>query len=310
MNQITRFVLMASTLFLSIVANSSMADAVRFGVIGDYGVDNSTQAAVAARLKTLSPEFLVTTGDNTYFSGTVANWDRTQGKHYGEFIKYPAGSTSAYAGNGVTSNNFYPTMGNHDWDAGLNSYTSYFELPGNERYYSVKRGPVEIFVLSSDSRETDGRSSTSAQYLWAQNAIQTSTAKWQMVFFHHPAYTYASNHGPETAMRWPFKSWGVDATFAGHNHNMQAMDVNGLPVFVRGASGNGLYGISGAPSGATGLFSNASANGFSIVDATESSLRVRFLDVNGNTLYTQEIPEPTSLSLLCIGVIGIVARRR
>ena len=87
-----RFVLLAA----AIASNAAFAQ-TRFAVIGDYGVDNANQLAVANAVKAANPQFITTTGDNTYFVGgsasaDLANWDRTQGKYYAPYIKLPAGS--------------------------------------------------------------------------------------------------------------------------------------------------------------------------------------------------------------------------
>jgi hypothetical protein len=300
----TRAALAAAVVTVPLFA--SVAAAQRFAVIGDYGVDNANQAAVATRVNAVAPDFITTTGDNTYFVGGTdaqkfANWDRTQGKYYGNYIKLPAGS--AY-GAGAATNNFFPVLGNHDWDEGVASYSNYFDLPNNatatsgERYYSVKRGNVELFMLSADPRETDGRSSSGTQYQWARNAIRNSTAAWQFVFFHQPAYTYVSTHGPETAMRWPFQAWGVDGVFSGHNHNMQDMTLNdsatgnvGLPYFVQGGGGNSLYSISGQPALATGNWSNTTDFGYSLVNATATTASVGFYNAAGGLLRSRDLTQ-------------------
>lgn len=301
----------AGMVALSLAVSATVANAqTRFAVVGDYGVDNANELAVANAIKAANPSFIATTGDNTYFVGTTAaadfaNWDKTQGKYYAPYIKLPTGS--AYASQGASVNKFFPSIGNHDLDESYATYNTYFanvtSTPGVTQgnglyYYSYKEGPVEIFVLTADPRADNlsdvGRSSSSAQYQWAQNAIKNSTAKWQVVTFHQPAYTYQSSHGPETAMRWPFQSWGVDAVFTGHNHNMQAMTVtdsvnNTLPFFVQGAGGQSRYAISGQPGGATGLWSNDSSFGYSMVTATDTTFKVDFLDTSNNVLYTQNV---------------------
>ena len=43
-------------------------------------------------------------------------------------------------------------------------------------------------------------------------------------------------------MQWPFQAWGADAVLAGHVHNYERLDKNGLPYFVNGSGGNSLYG--------------------------------------------------------------------
>src|SRR5262245_14641729 len=95
-----------------VLAVNQFAHATRVAVIGDYGVDNANEAAVATRVAAQNPDFLTTVGDNNYLTGSVADWDRTQGKYYGNYIKYPAGSQSQYANNGVATNKFFPTLGN------------------------------------------------------------------------------------------------------------------------------------------------------------------------------------------------------
>lgn len=299
-------VILAAVVAAGLSSTVAAQNSIRFAVIGDYGVDNANQAAVATRVNAFNPDFIATTGDNTYLVGStpaadLANWDRTQGKYYANYIKLPAGS--AYLP-GSTVNRFFPVLGNHDWDEGVQSYSDYFELPSGatptsgERYYSFRQGPVEFFMLSSDPRETDGRSVGTVQYEWARQAIRNSTAPWQFVFFHHPPYTYASNHSAATPMRWPFQAWGVDALFHGHNHNMQDLTANdpatgntGLPVFVQGAGGASLYNISAPPGQAIGNWSNATDFGFSMVLATETTARVEFYNAAGTLLHSRDLTQ-------------------
>lgn len=339
-----RYILGFATAALILAAQSvSLAAQVRFAVIGDYGVDNANELAVAYRVKAFAPDFITTTGDNTYFVGTTAaadfaNWEKTQGKYYGDYIKLPAGS--AY-GPGATVNKFFPVLGNHDWDEGVASYSAYFDLPVNqatptsgERYYSFRRGAVEFFMLDADPREGnpgfDGRSPGTTQYEWAKNAITNSTATWQIVMFHQPAYTYVNTgHGPEVPMRWAFQSWGVDAIFSGHVHDMQDMTLNdptngnvGLPYFVQGAGGQSFYKISAGPALATGNWYNDTSFGFSLVTADETSAKVEFYDTNGTLLNSRSlsqfaaataVPEPSSLLATLLGgatSIEILRRRR
>jgi tartrate-resistant acid phosphatase type 5 len=337
-----RYILgIATAAIVLTVQSAALAVQTRFAVIGDYGVDTANQLAVANRVKAFAPDFITTTGDNTYFVGTTpatdfANWDKTQGKYYGDYIQLPTGS--AY-GTGATTNKFFPVLGNHDWDEGVASYSAYFNLPVNqatptsgERYYSFIRGGVEFFMLDADPRESgtgfDGRAPGTTQYEWAKKAITSSTAAWQIVMFHQPAYTYVnSGHGSETAMRWAFQSWGVDAIFSGHVHDMQDMTLNdpatgnvGLPYFVQGSGGNSFYKISGNPSLATGNWYNDTSYGFSLVTADETSAKVEFYDTSGLLLNSRNlsqfavtaVPEPATLPATLIGGAAVLAllRRR
>ena len=120
-------------------------------------------------------------------------------------------------------------------------YLSYFTLPGNERYYDFKRGPVHFFALNS-YKDADGVSATSKQAMWLKDKLAASTYPWKIVFFHHPPYS-SGEHGSNNYMRWPFEAWGADAVLSGHDHDYERImrDVNNdgtkIPYFVSGLGG-------------------------------------------------------------------------
>lgn len=59
---------------LSLLAPLTAAAApVRFAIIGDMGNGSAEETAVATRLKSYGPEFVVTVGDNNYLGPTVAD---------------------------------------------------------------------------------------------------------------------------------------------------------------------------------------------------------------------------------------------
>src|SRR5262249_24546019 len=79
-------------LALRLVANwstgSGAADEVRFAVIGDYGAASLAEQLVADAVRSWSPDFIITTGDNNYPAGEAATIDRNIGYYYHDFI-YP-----------------------------------------------------------------------------------------------------------------------------------------------------------------------------------------------------------------------------
>jgi tartrate-resistant acid phosphatase type 5 len=218
------------------------AGAVRFAVIGDYGASTAAAAAVAALVKSWRPEFLVTLGDNNYPSGEAATIDINVGQFYAEFI----GDYRGRFGPGSAKNRFWPSPGNHDWVVGLAPYLDYFNLPGNERYYDVELGIVHLFALDSDVHEPDGISPESKQAAWLKQRLETSKACYDVVYFHHPAYSTA-DHGPTLAMRWPFQKWGAEVVLAGHDHTYERFEVDGIPYFVNGLGGASRYEFPTAP---------------------------------------------------------------
>ncbi len=213
---------------------------VRFAVVGDFGVDDAREAAVAKTIASWAPAFVVTTGDDNYPDGERATIDKNVGKHFSAFIGHYQGAF----GKGSEQNRFWPTPGNHDWRGkeGLQPYLDYFTLPGNGRYYEVALlgGKVHLFALDSDTREPDGATIDSAQARWAEAAMKASTACLKVVAFHHAPYSSA-RHGSTLGMRWPFKEWGADVVFSGHDHAYERAEAGGLPYVVTGLGGAGTY---------------------------------------------------------------------
>ena len=212
---------------------------LRFAVIGDYGSAGPSLAAVAALIDTWQVDLILTTGDNNYPLGSPQTIDDNIGQYFQAYI-FP------YRGNygpGAEMNRFFPSMGNHDWiwqDG--QPYLEYFELPGNERYYSFSRDFIDFFALSSDWDEPDGILPDSIQAEWLQAELAASDADWQVVYFHHAPYS-SGYHGSTKHMQWPFQAWGADVVFSGHDHHYERLEVDGIPYIVQGISGGAIYAI-------------------------------------------------------------------
>lgn len=206
-----------------------------FAVIGDSRGGDTNAYQVSVLVKSFNPDFIVTLGDNyLYWQGSI---DYQIGQFYHEFI-YPYVGTY---GSGDTINRFFPTLGNHDLEGtGLSDYQNYFTLPGNERYYDFIKGNVHFFILDSDPSEIDGNTDTSIQAGWLQNALLNSNSFYNLVFLHHPPYS-SGLHGCNIFSQWPFKTWGADAVFSGHDHAYERLLIDSLPYFVDGTGGSSLY---------------------------------------------------------------------
>ncbi len=242
-----------------------------FAVIGDYGFAGEPEAGVAKLVKSWKPDFIITTGDNNYDYGADSSIDRNIGQYYHEYI-FP------YKGNfgkGDSVNRFFPSLGNHDWrDLGAAAYLKYFTLPGNERYYSFVRGPIEFFALDSDEHEPDGISDTSKQALWLKQRLKASTARWKVVYFHHAPYSSA-NHGNSEKLQWPFAAWGASVVLTGHDHTYERVLLNGFPYFVNGLGGRSIYDMKKPVEGSTIRF-NADYGAMDIT-ADQANMTFRFV---------------------------------
>jgi tartrate-resistant acid phosphatase type 5 len=218
-------------------------DEVRFAVIGDYGKAGPNAEAVAEMVIGWEPDFILTTGDNNYDVGAAETIDQNIGQYYHTFIAPYVGEYGEGAGDTMDDNRFFPTLGNHDWltdDA--EPYFDYFELPGNERYYTFTSGDVQFFALDSDYNEPDGIRSNSLQAEWLQDALTNSTATWKIIYFHVAPYS-SGHQGSSLIMQWPFAEWGADAVISGHDHIYERLEINGIPYFINGVGGGAIYAI-------------------------------------------------------------------
>jgi len=254
---------------------------VAFAVIGDYGDDSLAEARVAALVNSLSPDLIITAGDNNYPAGSFETVDRNIGKHYGSYIHPYRG---AYGGGRSSPNRFFPAIGNHDWPP--LAHVEYFELPGNERYYDFTWGPVHFFALSTYECEPEGVSAGSRQALWLKDKLASSKSPFRFVYGHHPPYS-SGTHGSIKEMRWPFRQWGADAYLAGHDHTYERLLVGGMPYFVVGLGGKSIYPFGRALP--ESVFRYNADYGALLVTVEEGRALFRFHDIKGSVIDEFEI---------------------
>lgn len=226
-----------------------------FAIIGDYGMDDANELAVANLVKSWSPSYILAAGDDYYDpaggSGDT-QYDESTGAYYGPWLKDVTTSGTRNTSPAPAMNAFFPAMGNHDYSDATpapSTYTNYFKLPGdgftsssgNERYYDFVEGSVHVFVLNSNSVEPDGTSSTSKQATWLKNGLAASTSTWNVVLDHHPPYSSDASHGSSVYMQWPFAEWGADVVISGHAHTYERIMANGIVYFVNGIGGAARY---------------------------------------------------------------------
>jgi hypothetical protein len=271
------------------VATGAREVPLRFAVIGDYGMAGQAEADVAALVKGWSPEFIATTGDNNYDTGSATTIDANIGQYYHDYI---APYTGGY-GSGAAANRFFPTLGNHDWASptGAQPYLDYFSLPNNERYYTIVRGPVQLFMIDSDPNEPDGNTSASVQAQWLQAQLAASTAPWKLVLMHHAPYSSSAGHGSQPVAQWPYAQWGASAVIAGHDHTYERIISNEFPYFVNGLGGRSLYGFSATP--VTGSVVRYNLDyGAMLIEAIDSSITFKFITRTGIEIDTYTINNP------------------
>ena len=191
-------------------------------MIGDTGTGGKKQYEVGALMADAHRIFpfdsVLMLGDNIYGHKTPEDFKRKFEDPY-----------KALLDDGVK---FYASLGNHD-DPNERDYKP-FNMNG-QRYYTVKKGDVEFFALDStyfDPKQLD----------WLQKELSSSGAKWKICFFHHPLYSDARYHGPDTDLKRRIEPIlqenGVDIVLSGHEHVYERIKPQGgIHYFVLGNAG-------------------------------------------------------------------------
>ena len=254
---------------VNVAAQAGPQTLYRFAVFGDFGDTNlNGEKAVSALVHSWNVDFVLTVGDNVYAPQTM---DAAIGQQYHDYI----GNYKGAYGAGSAINRFFPVLGNHEYNENnVTNYLNYFTLPDNERYYDFQIGPVHFFALNSNKQETDGRSGTSVQGQWMHATLDASNASFNVAYFHHTAFNPS---GSTSTMRWPFEPWGVNAVFAGHEHNYYREN--------RDDNGDGLQ-LPYTTTGLGGAGRDVPNVGASLVTITDQGMLIEFYNVtsfNGTT---------------------------
>jgi hypothetical protein len=215
----------------------------RIWVLGDAGTAGygpgpgasqvSTRDAFYAFTGAVTPNLVLQLGDNAYAEGKDSEFQDAL------FDMYPTL---------LRKTPFWSCLGNHETaqaTAFVDTYPYFdmYTLPtageaggvasGTEHYYSFNYGNIHFIALDSmtasravDDPSTPAVNEDGPMAAWLRTDLQSTTAKWIICFFHHPAYSKGSHNSDQDneliQMRQNFlpilEAGGVDLTLAGHSH--------------------------------------------------------------------------------------------
>ena len=250
---------------------------VRVLAFGDFGDGSDAQKQVAEAMLAYHRlqrfDFAVTLGDNFYSTGMEspddARWKTWWSDLY-DPLRIP----------------FFATLGNHDWgqpnspaaEIVFSQKSSSWRMPS--AYYTFTAGTAQFFALDTEVI-------SEKQLLWLQSALDASTARWKIVYGHHPIYSHGQHEDNNTKIDQllPLLRDRADIYLAGHDHDMQHLKPEGrLPFFVAGSGGK-LRPIAPGP---RSIFAK-SAHGFAVLEILADSLSVVFVGVSGDELYRYQL---------------------
>lgn len=282
------------------------------GFLGDSGRVGSALSSVASLIKSWSPDLIIHLGDMAYADGgtssTINDYEECIGQYFYEYV----GGYNGVYGVGPAVNKFFPVLGNHDWDdSGIGGYYDFFQLPGNERYFSYKRGPIHfVHVSGYSAQEPDGISSGSTQGLWVHDTVANSDCPWVIIVVHFPPYCSDISYYPGiSALQWLGTITGVQTVVAGHAHNAEVLYTGGVYYFISGTGGHDLRAFHEPPAIQSQWKYNADYGALRL-DANRTSLTWKFYQKTGTLLNTVTMTNPrTGAGVSGICYIGSAAKR-
>jgi hypothetical protein len=219
---------------------------IRFTDPTNTGVsDPEARRALVRRIAELKPAFVTITGDLVLKGANSADWDVWQVE------------TKPWRDAGIQ---VFPVLGNHDLSGDPQAANFFAHVPElkNRRWYSVRAGNALLLMLNSNSDAPDGE-----QWDWfaQQIAAVPDDVDFVVVSMHHPPYTRSSPltvGGGHSARPNEEKLARVleqqqetmrarIMVLAGHVHNYERYEHNGVMYIVTGGGGATPYKISRSP---------------------------------------------------------------
>jgi len=132
---------------------------------------------------------------------------------------------------------FYPALGNHERQSRY--FFQFFDLPGNEQWYSVEANNTHFIILNS----CVAIDASSEQYAWLESDLAAihDSIQFVVAVFHHPPYSTGAHAEDEMGLRQKivplFQQYGVDIVFNGHDHDYERSYCGGIYYIVAGGGG-------------------------------------------------------------------------
>jgi len=150
---------------------------------------------------------------------------------------------------------FYAALGNNDRVEGDSStpsplFLNNFVFPNNEQWYSVNIGNLHVIVLDSAFSASNP---TQISWFVADLASSASQSRITAVMFHHPSF--------RSAISTYLVNYGVEFVVAGHEHNYQHTNPDGVHTFVMSGQPNIGYILTSVYSDSVSITAYNSGNG-------------------------------------------------
>ena len=191
-------------------------------VYGDTRTHHDIHAKIAALIKARRPEAVFHTGDLVNSGRSKEDWAK-----FAEITKSLRESAS-----------FYAVMGNHEL-GGEAVFKELFRYPGNGRWYSAGLHGIRFLMLDSLSRLEAG----SEQFKWLEAELNSRAPEYKFtaVIIHTPLLS-SGEHGNAKGvfakdLEALFEKYKAAIVLAGHDHDYERLEKNGVVYIVTGGGG-------------------------------------------------------------------------
>ena len=271
-------------------AQSTQPATVDLLAMGDWGTRATTQRSVAAAMaqyvKTSKRTFdgMLLLGDNTYLKPgqlTDEMWQAMFEKTYhADALDFP----------------FYAALGNHDYSAESVNFqldyarenpTGRWKLPS--KWYRVDlpvEKPIVTLLVLDSCKQFMKPEEWQEELAWIDAELAKPRARWTVCTAHHPLFSNG-DHGDNGVLQ---KEWGplfrkhnVDFFVAGHDHDLQHLQLPGWQTSFVLAGGGGAR-VRPMRVDKRGPFSR-SLYGFADFHLTDSLAKVRLVSGEGNIVH-------------------------
>ena len=298
-------------------------DSFTFYAIGDWGLPTPEVLQVAENMERWSslrpenlPVFIISLGDNFYPNGVHSVTDPLFKESWMDVflchqsLNVPWMVTIGnhdYRGNPEAQIDFtfHPLNPNGLWRCPSHNYSFSQQIPNPDGPHPAS---VDFFCLDTNGVQTSRRSrypnlteELKAAISELSAKLDASTARWKIVYAHHPIYTKGRLHGITGRCLGKQKfidengieldgfgledvlvRGGVTAYITGHEHKLQYHQCRGVNYFVAGASGyeNNFYGGSDM-SNTIDWIDNSKSSGFLSVKVNYEMITFSFVTSKG-----------------------------
>jgi acid phosphatase len=269
-----------------------------FVAVGDWGHASTKARAVAAAMgqtaEAINSSFVISLGDNFYPRGVENVNDRQWTETFERAFTAPSLMTP-----------WNVVAGNHDHRGNPLAQVEYSRVSKRWRmpslYYKrserlIGNSTADFFYLDTETMRTEGQKPKKANYrpdaqeqlAWLERELGASRAAWKIVVGHHPVYSGGTHGNTGRLVNWlapMFKRYGVQVYIAGHNHNLEHLEISGTHYLTSGG-GADPHGVKTLPATRFG----AGELGFLSARLGPAAMNIEFVGQDGGSLYRTAIP--------------------